>query len=79
MSRASYHHCKCRDCFEIVCGSVDDQGFALDYCPDCEAADCPDGESADGHHRVECCRDDAYGIADEDGIDGPFNRAIAED
>lgn len=64
MSCASYHHCKCRDCFEIVCGSVDSDGYALDYCDDCEIAGCPEDERADGHHDTECQRADAYGAED---------------
>ena len=52
-----YHDCPCRDCFDIAIGAEKDGSPSL--CRDCEDAGCSPDD-------VECEREDAYGMDDED-------------
>jgi hypothetical protein len=51
MTTSGYTDCACRDCFDVA--------FDGGLCSDCEKAGC------EAHAETECCRDDAYGVSEE--------------
>lgn len=69
LSNAGYHHCPCRDCFEIAIGCNDDDTPHL--CASCETAGCDaDGDSECDAPHAYCSGDERSGNADVmiDGI-----------
>lgn len=54
MSDTGYHHCSCRDCFELYVGEPGEM------CSECESSGCDNGDNIGG----ECQCENAYCMED---------------